>query len=538
MSDGTTTPGSDGVAAAATALADAVSDSLTEFIDEIVANVNSDTIANAQASAAAAAQSATAAAASASQASQASTTSATNSGSAAQNATWASQAATAAAAAAAEAMASQTSTSTSYQATLAALNAFNATATALTGFMHTYNQYFLGAGPNDPTQDGNGNPVSAGAMYENTTDNIIRVYSGTAWNNIDYTIADQLAAAQAAATAAAASATAAATSETAAAAAAALSQSWASQANGVVNGTSSLSALQYAAAAAASGAAAAGSANNASASATEAAASATQAQTNAGTATAQATNAAGSAVAASGSATTATTQAGNAAAAASAASGSASSASGSATAASTSAGNASASATAAAASAAAIGAFGLLSGIVAVGGNTNLNSASYGKMYEVPAASAGGYTIAAPSFAGADDGKCFGICNLSSGSITLTAANIISAYGKGVSSVTIPANTVTIFQMDGANLIGIAGSGAIGASLVPVNAAGPGQWQALTPTGSGASSTFELPGTPTQLYAYFVVNNGIAAAGVAAGESGVLGPFTVNNAFGFCWRVG
>jgi hypothetical protein len=358
------------------------------------------------------------------------------------------------------------------------------------------------------------------------------------WNNIDYTIAAQLSAATAAATAAAASAVAAASSQSTASTAASLAQAWASQATGNVNGTSVLSALQYATIAANAGTSAGNSATSAGASATEAQASATQAQSNATNSQQQASSAAASAVAASGSATTATTQANNAASSASTAATQATGASGSATAAATSAGNASTSAAAAAASAAAIGAFGVLNGIIPVTGNTNITSSQYGKMFEVAAASAGGYTIAAPTVVVGDTGKCFGICNLSTGSVTFTGANINSAYGAGVASVVIPAKSTVLFQMDGANFNAIAGSGAIGASLVPTNAAVPGQWEALVPTGTASASTFVLPGTPQQNFAYFVVNNGVAAAGVAAGQSGVMGPFAVSGAFGFCWRIG
>jgi hypothetical protein len=516
-----------------------MSNSLSEFIDGVVANVNQDTIANAQASAAAAAASATAAASSASQASQASTTSAANSGSSGQSATWASQSATAAAAAAAESLAAQQAANQSYANTQAALAAFQATATALTGFMTTYKTYFLGAGAADPTQDGNGNSLREGAMYENTTSHKIRVYSGTQWNDIDYTIQAQLAAATASATAAASSATAAAGSATAAGASATLSQNWASQASGVVNGTSSLSAKQYAGNAATSATNAASSATAAAASATAAAGSATQAQTSAATATSQATSASGSATAASGSATAASTSAGNASTSATAASTSATNAANSATAAAGSATAAATSATNASNSAASIGAFGVLSGIVSVTNNKNLTSADYGKMYEIPSGSAGGYSIAAPAVVAGDTGKCFGICNRSTGAVTVTTgAKFFSSYGSNVATVTIPPNSTVIFQQDGTNFNGIAGSGAIGSTLVPTNAAQPGQWEALAPTGPAGGATFVLPGDATQQWAYFVANGSQQAAGVGAGGSGVLGPFTSSNPVGFCWRIG
>jgi hypothetical protein len=538
MSDGTN---SDGVSSASTALASAVNTALENFIDSVIASVNSDTIASANASAAAAAQSATAAAASAATASQAATTSSTNSGSSGQSATWASQSATAAAASAAQAQASQASAAQAFTSTQDALAAFAQTATSLTAFMHTYNTYFLGAGANDPTVDGNGQPVQAGAMYENTTSNKLRVYSGTQWNNIDYSIAAQLSAAQASATAAAASATAAGASASAAATSAGLSQAWAAQTSGNVNGTSYMSALQYAQAAAASGTAASTSAGNANTAATEAANSATQAASSATTASNQAGNASNSAVAASNSATAAQTSATGAASSATSASTQASAASGSATAAATSATNAANSATAAATTAANLNAFGMFSGTIQVKANTNLTSPGYGKIYEVPIGDAGGYTVNVPAPAAGDTSKCLAFVNLSSGALTLnTSAGVFNtAFGINVSSITLPSDTTLILQMDGANFNGIAGSGALGSALVPTNAAGLGQFVALVPQGTG-NDTFVLPGTASQKWAYFVANagGGQQAAGVGAGGSGVLGPFTANNPIGFAWRVG
>lgn len=538
MSDGTS---SDGVSSASTALAAAVNTALENFIDSIVDSVNSDTVASANASAAAAATSASNAAASAATASQAATTSSTNSGSAGQSATWAASSATAAAASAAQAQASQQSAAQAFTSTQAALTAFGTTATALTAFMHTYNTYFLGAGANDPTVDGNGQPVQAGAMYENTTSNKLRVYSGTQWNNIDYTIASQLTAATAQATAAAASAAAALASQGAAATSATLAQEWAAQTNGVVNGTSSLSAYQYAQAAAASGTAASTSAGSAAASATEAGNSATQAAGSATTASNQASNASNSAVSASNQATAAQGSATTAASAATSASGSASAASGSATAAATSATNASNSAAAAATTAANQGVYGMFSGIIDITANTNLSAnTGYGKVYECPVGNAGGYTVNLMAPAAGDAGKCLAFVNVSEGSLTLNTSSGVfnTAFGLNVGSVVVPPNSTLILQQDGANFNGIAGAGALGSAIVPNNIAGGlGQFEALAPTG-GATATFVLPGTASQKYAYFCANAGVQAAGVGAGGSGVMGPFTSSNPIGFCWRIG
>jgi hypothetical protein len=184
-------------------------------------------------------------------------------------------------------------------------------------------------------------------------------------------------------------------------------------------------------------------------------------------------------------------------------------------------------------------AYGVFSGSVDVTSNQNLTSASYGKIYEIGVGSAGGYTFNMAAPVAADKGKCLAIVNLSSGSVTLNLSSGVfySSYGANVNTITIPSDSTIILQCDGANLNGIAGPGAIGSALVPNNAAVPGQWVALTPQG-GANATFVLPGTASQKWAYFCANAGVQAAGVGAGGSGVLGPFTANNPIGFAWRIG
>ena len=44
---------------------------------------------------------------------------------------------------------------------------------------------YLGAQASDPTVDLNGNPVTAGDWYFNTTDNSARIYDGSAWQRIN-----------------------------------------------------------------------------------------------------------------------------------------------------------------------------------------------------------------------------------------------------------------------------------------------------------------------------------------------------------------
>ena len=60
-------------------------------------------------------------------------------------------------------------------------------AAALTAALASFRSKFLGQFATDPTVDGNGNPLTAGAEYFNTTSQKLRVYSGTAWGDYDQT---------------------------------------------------------------------------------------------------------------------------------------------------------------------------------------------------------------------------------------------------------------------------------------------------------------------------------------------------------------
>lgn len=138
-------------------------------------------------------------------------------------------------------------------------------AAALAASLASFRSKYLGGFATDPTLDGNGAALVAGAEYFSTTSNKLRTYSGSAWGDYDATAQTET------------------TSAT-------------------------LSASQ-----------ATGSASSAGTSATNAASSASAATTQAGIATTQAGNSSASASAASASAGTAATQSVNAAASASAA---------------------------------------------------------------------------------------------------------------------------------------------------------------------------------------------------------------------------
>ena len=50
--------------------------------------------------------------------------------------------------------------------------------------MASFNATYLGAQSSDPSVDNEGDAVTAGDWYFNTTSNISRIYSGSAWGNV------------------------------------------------------------------------------------------------------------------------------------------------------------------------------------------------------------------------------------------------------------------------------------------------------------------------------------------------------------------
>jgi len=109
------------------------------------------------------------------------TTQATNASTSATNA------ATSATTATTQASAASTSaTSAATQATTATTQATAAaaSATAAAASADTFDDTYLGAKASDPTLDNDGDALTAGDMYFNTTTDIMKVYDGAAWGNV------------------------------------------------------------------------------------------------------------------------------------------------------------------------------------------------------------------------------------------------------------------------------------------------------------------------------------------------------------------
>ena len=149
---------------------------------------NSATAAASSASAAAASESAAATSATnASNSASAASTSATNaSNSASAASTSATNAASSASAASTSASnAASSASAASGSATAAASSASSAasSASAAQAAVDSIESYYLGSAASDPTVDDNGDPLTAGDWYFNTTTNKTRIYNGSAWQD-------------------------------------------------------------------------------------------------------------------------------------------------------------------------------------------------------------------------------------------------------------------------------------------------------------------------------------------------------------------
>ena len=162
-------------ATAAASSATAASTSETNAAASASAASTSET--NAAASETAAAASETAAASSASAASTSETNAASSASAASTSASNASTSETNAASSATSAAGSAT----------AAAGSATAAATSASDAANTYDQFddrYLGDKASDPSTDNDGNPLLTGAIYFNTTSDLMRVYDGAAWQNV------------------------------------------------------------------------------------------------------------------------------------------------------------------------------------------------------------------------------------------------------------------------------------------------------------------------------------------------------------------
>ena len=141
------------------------------------ASAASTSASNAASSASAASTSASNAASSASAASTSETNAASSASAASTSAGNASSSASAASSSASSASSSASAAASS--AAAAATSETNAAA-ALASFNATY----LGAQASDPSVDNEGDPVTAGDWYFNTSSNISRIYNGSTWSNV------------------------------------------------------------------------------------------------------------------------------------------------------------------------------------------------------------------------------------------------------------------------------------------------------------------------------------------------------------------
>ena len=101
-------------------------------------------------------------------------------------ATSATAAASSATASASSATTSANSATTSGNSATAAANSATAAASSATDAANSadaFDDIYLGSKSSDPSTDNDGDPLAAGMLYFNTTTDLLRVYSGSAWQN-------------------------------------------------------------------------------------------------------------------------------------------------------------------------------------------------------------------------------------------------------------------------------------------------------------------------------------------------------------------
>jgi hypothetical protein len=175
-------------ASAAAASATAASTSETNAATSATNAANSATSAASSATTATtkaseASTSATNAASSATAAASSATTATTKASEASTSATNAASSATTATTKATEAATSATNAATSATASDTAKTAAQAAQAAAEAAADNFDDTYLGAKSSDPTVDNDGDALTAGDLYFNTTNNILRVYNGSSWQD-------------------------------------------------------------------------------------------------------------------------------------------------------------------------------------------------------------------------------------------------------------------------------------------------------------------------------------------------------------------
>ena len=132
-----------------------------------------------------AATSATNAASSATSAANSATTATTQAGIATTQASNASTSATNAATSESNAATSASNAATSESNASSSATAAAASAAAAAASADNFDDTYLGAKSSDPTVDNDGDALTAGDLYFNTTDNVMKYYDGSSWNNIE-----------------------------------------------------------------------------------------------------------------------------------------------------------------------------------------------------------------------------------------------------------------------------------------------------------------------------------------------------------------
>ena len=127
--------------------------------------------------------SATNAASSATAAASSATTATTKASEAATSATNAASSATTATTKASEAATSATNAATSATAADTAKTAAQTAQAAAEAAADNFDDTYLGAKASDPTVDNDGDALTAGDLYFNTTSNVLRVYNGSSWQD-------------------------------------------------------------------------------------------------------------------------------------------------------------------------------------------------------------------------------------------------------------------------------------------------------------------------------------------------------------------